>query len=138
PVTIVLIGMTSGITAWHYYNIFENLWPDWQTQSEIGKHVIKSKGDVNNLAVECQILRERYAEAELKLAMISVDNQRLSDAINYYQRVLELDTNGQTDSVIALNNLAWLLATASDPKLRNGKEAVRLAERACQLTQYKG
>jgi tetratricopeptide (TPR) repeat protein len=47
--------------------------------------------------------------------------------------VLELDTN----SVPALNNLAWLLATASDPHLRNGKEAVRLAEQACHLTQYK-
>ena len=30
-----------------------------------------------------------------------------------------------------------LLATASDPRLRNGNEAVRLAEQACQLSQYK-
>jgi tetratricopeptide (TPR) repeat protein len=42
-----------------------------------------------------------------------------------------LDTN----SVPALNDLAWLRATAPDPGLRNGPEAVRLAERACQLTQ---
>jgi tetratricopeptide (TPR) repeat protein len=35
-----------------------------------------------------------------------------------------------------LNNLAWFLATNPDPKLRNGVEAVRLAERACQLTHY--
>jgi tetratricopeptide (TPR) repeat protein len=36
----------------------------------------------------------------------------------------------------ALNNLAWLLATHPNPKLRDGAEAVRLAERACQLSGY--
>ena len=34
----------------------------------------------------------------------------------------------------AFNNLAWLLATHPTAELRNGTEAVRLAERACQLT----
>ena len=37
----------------------------------------------------------------------------------------------------ALNNLAWIFATSSDDTLRNGGEAVRLAEMACQLTQYR-
>jgi Flp pilus assembly protein TadD len=37
----------------------------------------------------------------------------------------------------ALNNLAWLLATAPDAALRDGKEAVRLAEEVCRLTDYK-
>jgi len=32
--------------------------------------------------------------------------------------------------VPAQSNLAWLLATSSDPSLRNGSEAVLLAERA--------
>jgi tetratricopeptide (TPR) repeat protein len=41
------------------------------------------------------------------------------------------------DSQEALNNLAWLLATCSDATVRNGPEAVRLAERACRLTQFK-
>ncbi len=43
----------------------------------------------------------------------------------------------QPDMPAALNNAAWLLATAADDSLRNGPEAVRLAERACQLTQNK-
>src|ERR1019366_4434369 len=34
----------------------------------------------------------------------------------------------------ALNNLAWMLASHPDPTIRNGKEAVELAERACRLT----
>ena len=33
-----------------------------------------------------------------------------------------------------LNNLAWLLATCPDASLRDGPEAVRLAEKACELT----
>ena len=36
----------------------------------------------------------------------------------------------------ALNNLAWVLATSPKAELRNGAEAVRLAERACELTHY--
>jgi len=38
------------------------------------------------------------------------------------------------DSVEALNNLAWLLATSPDADMRNGTEAVHLAERACRAT----
>jgi tetratricopeptide (TPR) repeat protein len=36
----------------------------------------------------------------------------------------------------ALNNLAWVLATAPDDSLRNGKEAIELAKRACELTDW--
>jgi TPR repeat protein len=40
----------------------------------------------------------------------------------------------QPDSLPALQNLAWILATSWDENVRNGTEAVRLAERACELT----
>jgi hypothetical protein len=39
------------------------------------------------------------------------------------------------DSIEALNNLAWLLATSPEPALRNGPRAVQLAERACGLSK---
>ncbi len=35
-----------------------------------------------------------------------------------------------------LNNLAWLLATAPEDKLRDGRRAVTLATEACRLTDY--
>lgn len=38
------------------------------------------------------------------------------------------------DSALALNNLAWLLATASVPELRNSTQATSLARSACELT----
>ena len=37
----------------------------------------------------------------------------------------------------ALNNLAWIRAACSQAEFRNGAEAVRLAEQACRLTEYK-
>jgi hypothetical protein len=66
------------------------------------------------------------------LAMIDGSAQRYAGAIAHYRRVVALSP----DSVVALNNLAWLLATDADPALRNGAEAVRLAEQACKLTKY--
>jgi hypothetical protein len=53
-------------------------------------------------------------------------------AIARYRSALERDPN----FVDALNNLAWLLAAGPDPALRQGAEAVQLAERACELTGY--
>ena len=35
-----------------------------------------------------------------------------------------------------LNNLAWLLATCPDARIRDGVQAVKHAERACALTHY--
>ncbi|MGB2929871.1 MAG: hypothetical protein WBB70_13245, partial [Desulfobacterales bacterium] len=36
----------------------------------------------------------------------------------------------------ALYNLSWILASHKDKEFRNGKEAVRLAQRLCKITQY--
>ena len=37
----------------------------------------------------------------------------------------------------ALNNLAWILSTHGDASLRNGSEAIKLAQRLCAISQYK-
>jgi len=133
PLTIVLIGLSTGVAAWRYYDICENLRLDGRAPSELGKRTVEPEGHVSNLNVEYQELRSEYVKDELELARVSIDNQHPSDAINHYERVLEQDTN----SVAAMRGLAWLRATASDPRLRNNGEALRLAERACQLTQNK-
>ncbi|HEX3626370.1 MAG TPA: tetratricopeptide repeat protein [Verrucomicrobiae bacterium] len=72
------------------------------------------------------------ADAYVGLGMISQSSGFDSEAVSEYGKALQADPN----SLIALNNLAWLLATDSDPALRNGPEAVSLAEHACQLTHY--
>jgi len=55
---------------------------------------------------------------------------KIEKAIASYRQALRL----QPDLQEALNNLAWLLATHKDAKLRDGAEAVRLAEHAAKLT----
>ncbi|MBN1901498.1 tetratricopeptide repeat protein, partial [Candidatus Sumerlaeota bacterium] len=41
----------------------------------------------------------------------------------------------EPDNSLVMSRLAWFLATQEKESLRNGEEAVRLAERACQITQ---
>jgi tetratricopeptide (TPR) repeat protein len=48
---------------------------------------------------------------------------------------LRVATELKTDAVETLNNLAWILASTANENIRNGAEAVKLAQRACELTQ---
>jgi tetratricopeptide (TPR) repeat protein len=56
----------------------------------------------------------------------------VAEAVRHYRAATQLAPN----AVEPMNNLAWLLATHPRDSLRNGAEAVRLAERACRLTGF--
>ncbi len=56
-----------------------------------------------------------------------------AEAIADYEKALKLQPE---DSGIC-NNLAWVLATSPEDKIRDGKRAVKLATKACELTKYK-
>jgi len=58
---------------------------------------------------------------------------KFEEAMDEYKVVLQIDPK----QIYALNDLAWLLATAPVVSLRNGSEAVRLAEQACRFSRYK-
>ncbi len=74
-----------------------------------------------------------WAEAHVQLGIVLTTQGMLAEAIAHYRQALSL----RPYDPIALNNLAWLLATTASPQLRDGKEAVQLAERACALTGYR-
>jgi len=57
-------------------------------------------------------------------------NGRVEEVIQHYREAINVDSNNP----VLLNNLAWILATASKPELRNGREAVQLAAKAVALT----
>ena len=108
----------------------------------------------------CLALSPNQFEAQYNLASALLRTGRTKEAIAHYQKVLELRPDNADahanlgsallakglvrdaiaqyrdalriapDNVAARSNLAWLLATAADPALRNGSEAVLLAERA--------
>jgi protein O-mannosyl-transferase len=111
-------------------------------------------------------LKPDYVEAYDNLGMALVASGRLDEAVQNYRQAIQADPKrpetfyflgltlsqlGRTREVVdsyqaalklnpdlaaALNNLAWILATSPDDQIRNGAEAVPLAERACELTHY--
>lgn len=83
--------------------------------------------------LESSRLQPTNAIANYQLALIYQGRKETQKAIEYYQKTLQ----AQPDLIEGLNNLAWLLAANHDPALRNGTEAVTLAERACKLSEYK-
>ncbi len=64
-------------------------------------------------------------------ALLSIGRQ--ADAMHDYEEALKLEP---TNSGV-LNNLAWLLATSPDEKLRDGKRAIELATKAAVETEHK-
>jgi protein O-mannosyl-transferase len=65
-----------------------------------------------------------------QLAEMLAEGRQAAAAIKHYREALRLDPR----FLPALNNLAWLLSTWPQSEWRNGVEAVKLAERACQLS----
>ena len=66
------------------------------------------------------------ADAHANLGSAFLARGAVRNAIAEYRKALQISPN----NVAALSNLAWLLATATDSSLRNGSEAVLLAQRA--------
>jgi tetratricopeptide (TPR) repeat protein len=102
------------------------------------------------------------AEAREQLGMLLAKGNELEEAINQFTQALEIKPTASAHYEIALaqvmrgdrakasahyreairlkpdwplpmNDLAWILATAPERELRNGEEAIKLAERACAL-----
>src|SRR5207248_1761231 len=74
-------------------------------------------------------LQPNDAATRVTLALALMKNGQSGEAAAELNRALQL----APDKVSALNILAWLLATASDDSVRDGKRAVQLAERANTL-----
>jgi tetratricopeptide (TPR) repeat protein len=71
-------------------------------------------------------LAPRNADAHANLGSALLAKGRIAEAIGQYKEAVSLSP----ENVAAQSNLAWLLATSPDSSLRNGPEAVLLAEQA--------
>jgi tetratricopeptide (TPR) repeat protein len=54
------------------------------------------------------------------------------EAVNDYENALKVDP----EDTGVLNNLAWVLATSTDDKVRNADRSIELGKKACELTKY--
>src|SRR5262249_35060954 len=70
------------------------------------------------------------ALARYNLGLVLVQQGNLDEAAGHFRQAITL----KADWPDALNALAWLLATHPRPEQRNGPEAVRFAERGCELS----
>ena len=78
-------------------------------------------------------LRVNPFSADLHLAVAAAYGS-LGDLTNEVAH-FRIVTGLKPDDVGLLNNLAWILASTSNENIRDGREAVKLAERACELTE---
>jgi Flp pilus assembly protein TadD len=61
------------------------------------------------------------------------DRGQVDEAVAHYREAIRL----KPEDPKPYNNLAWTLATHPDRKVRDGAEAVELAERGCTLSEGK-
>lgn len=78
-------------------------------------------------------LKPRFATAEMALATALQSLGNRAEALAHWRKALTLEPR----NITALSGAAWLLATAADANLRNGAEAVTLAESANEIASGK-
>ncbi|MCK4851207.1 MAG: tetratricopeptide repeat protein, partial [Phycisphaerae bacterium] len=141
-IILVLLGWLTHSQA-SIYEKPERLWLDtldknpraWMAWNNLG--LIYNRQGRHDSALrnfnEVIQLKPTYTKAYNNMAQTLIKLGRAKEAVKYYRWALQL----RADRPKVLNNLAWILATHKDAKIRNGAQAVRLAERACQLESYK-
>ena len=105
---------------------------DVQPHVAIGDVLLRKRQPIEAIAhyKKALAIEPDYADGYSHLGSAYLLSQRFSEAITQYRKTLSLSPR----SLSAHNNLAWLLATCSDESLRNGEEAVTLAEKADRLS----
>jgi tetratricopeptide (TPR) repeat protein len=96
-------------------------------------NVLLKKGRVDEAIVDFEKALEsdpNYAAAHTSLGSAYHRKGLLKESIDHYQKSVALLPRAAS----AHNNLAWMLATCADPSLRNGPQALALAQRANVLS----
>jgi len=122
--------------AIHYLNAAVRISPDWaEAYYKLGR-AFYLQGNRESAVEQCAKalqIKPDYTTARITLAHTLVEMDRIGPAIEHYYTALKFEP----DNVFILKNLAWLLANVEDTKIHNPGEAVKLAEKACEITGYK-
>ena len=68
-----------------------------------------------------------------QLGLVGLGSKNFRAAVHHFELAFKADPR----MFSAANNLAWILATNKDEKIRDGKRAVEVAKSICEATQYK-
>ena len=102
-----------------------------ETHYILGRFLLKEGHPVQALSeLEAAIqIRPHFGACEEALAAAYEDSRKSAEALAHWQKAREIDPG----SVSAILGAAWLLATAHDASIRNGAEALSLAQSATSL-----
>jgi tetratricopeptide (TPR) repeat protein len=106
-------------------------WPEPRRRLALALLSLGRKDEARAIYLALVPLMPATAEGHRDLADMLTEGQQLAEAIQHYREALRL----KPDFLPVLNNLAWLRATCAQDEWRDGREAVQLAERACQLSR---
>jgi tetratricopeptide (TPR) repeat protein len=107
---------------------------DWRTAVDDAQQMIEHARAAQGLAAkEGRPFEWDFSISYERLARAQAGAGRLKEAVRSYEEAIKENPK----SAAALNNLAWLLATSWDDDARDGKRAVELATKVCELTEFK-
>jgi len=95
--------------------------------------VLLRKGEIDEAILHCRAaltIRPDLAAVHTNLAVALLAKGEIAEGIKQLEKTLERSPR----SVPALNNLAWIFATYSDPAFRNGTKALELAQEANEFS----
>ena len=101
----------------------------WCHRGNIYRALENPSAALTNYAVAAR-MAPKWVDIPLLMGQVEESQSKWQSAIEHYAHAVELDPQ----SALALNNLSWLLATAPDPAVRDGRRAVQAAVRAADLT----
>jgi tetratricopeptide (TPR) repeat protein len=158
----LLSGKSRELPSWHHFSIKERVDYLWRTSSEPGlmrRHhrfvatsflvylvSIISLGYLLNFSPVKQVLGYQLISSKIEQHLAKDPNNRellenlagvyhemgkLNEAIKTYEQVISLDPSRAR----ALNNLAWILVTAPDERLRDRERALTLAKKAVDMNR---
>ena len=98
----------------------------------LGNDLLRKARVDDAIAAYEQALKSRptYPEVQNNIGLALLQKGRPSEAIAHWQNALAI----RSDSVDSLNNLAWTLATFPEAWIRNGSQALTLAQQANELS----
>lgn len=104
---------------------------DAESHYRLGKALLsrRNRTEASNHLLEALKLNPNHGLAHYDLAGLLETEGKFEDAIREYRAAID----AIPESAEARCNLAWILATHPDAKIRNGQEALRLATKACDF-----
>jgi tetratricopeptide (TPR) repeat protein len=124
---LIAKGDLDGAIAW--YTACLAVIPDQEEAQYNLASALLRRGRTDEATAQYQKVLQMHpqsADAHANMGSVWLAKGRVRDAMAEYTKALQ----NSPENLAALSNLAWLLATSADPSVRNGSEAVRLAERA--------